>query len=246
MASLDFNAHAYFQSLLNRRSFANIGVLAQVEVASQLESDGFEVAAEVYVPGYLRNGTRRGRIDLLAHKGDLFVGIEIDRWEGGKAKSVHKLACFAGLTHRVLLVNCDEGGLDGQVSSRHAQFLDFFGQLRVYAADDSLAAAGSEAWRALSSLRRAAPALLQRMRRQHSQARNAAVVVNDGPNAGKRWSQDDDASLRTLWSEATANVQDLAQTFGRTVPAILSRLVKIGIFPDADSARAAAAARERT
>jgi len=57
-------------------------------------------------------------------------------------------------------------------------------------------------------------------------------------NQGARWSIEADDRLRTLWcSDERPTIEELAVTFERSEGGICSRLVKLGIFPDLESAR---------
>ncbi|MGE0496778.1 MAG: hypothetical protein AB7I35_17555 [Ramlibacter sp.] len=98
-------------ALLAEHLFSHMGPEAQLQLASLLGEHGFTVSREVKVPGYRRvpaEGKKRGkigRIDLLAIRGSVRVGIEIDSWRTPKTKSVLKLLAFADLTHRIVLLN---------------------------------------------------------------------------------------------------------------------------------------------
>lgn len=72
----------------------------------------------------------------------------------------------------------------------------------------------------------------------------AAQLASNG-HFGQRWRAEDDAELRQRWTnEPTVGPEDLAHRYGRTSGAILARLVHLGIYPDRETAQAAAEARK--
>jgi hypothetical protein len=96
------------RALLEQYEFSPLGREAQAQLAGLLEARKFAVSLEVEVPNYRRvsrGGSARGFIDLVAGRGDILIGFEIDCWRTAKSKSVAKLAAFSELTHRVVLLN---------------------------------------------------------------------------------------------------------------------------------------------
>ncbi len=139
------------RALLDQHEFSPVGRKAQSQLAGLLEALGFSVALEVAVPNYSRvgrDGSARGFIDLVAGRGDILVGFEIDCWRTAKSKSVAKLAAFSELTHRVVLLN-HAPGMGGKraflpraVATLHSQ-IDLAVHLRVTSTADPTIVSGA-------------------------------------------------------------------------------------------------------
>jgi hypothetical protein len=74
-----------------------------------------------------------------------------------------------------------------------------------------------------------------------------AAVMRDGvvvPNAGKKWSGDDVATLMRHF-EAGTPIAEIATQLGRTKGSIISRLVQAGVLPDREAGYALAGGRQR-
>lgn len=135
---LEFDASAYFKRLIHGRKFSAYGALAQFQIAELLHADGFVVGAEVKVPGHYRNG----RVDLVAARDGIVIGIEIDSWLTPKTKSLEKLSAFEHLTHRVLLLNHERNRFGKQVyipraAQKFRRSIDFMANLDVVFCEDS-------------------------------------------------------------------------------------------------------------
>ncbi len=103
-----FDVCEYFTSRIRTRKFSGYGPVAQVEFAAMLEQDGFFVAVEVAVPYHAREDWPRcGRVDIVAIRDNVVLGIEIDSWRTPKSKSVQKLVAFEALTQRAIFLNHD-------------------------------------------------------------------------------------------------------------------------------------------
>ncbi len=65
-------------------------------------------------------------------------------------------------------------------------------------------------------------------------------------NQGARWLDTDDQRLRECWSSSeSSTIEEMADLFGRNAGGITARLVKLGIFPSTDAAKAASRLRKQ-